>query len=318
MLRQSNLKLITRLAAVALLGASLIFLFFAVRKNWATLDAAVVLQNIPLILAGGLVWAGALFVQAFAWSSYVARGQSDVRYRLILQYGLGNIAKYLPGNVLHFAARQAAVRAENIPQWRAVAASVGEIIGLSSAALVLGGAVSLASAGSTMFHKLQDFLPALPSVGSMIVAAAIAAVLTAIALRHFPGQLNSEDLRRYLIAGFKFFLSSVVYFALIASIVLWLSPESGVVTDVPVFIAGAYLLAWLVGYVLPGASAGIGVREAAFLIIAQTGASGAVDEPALLVLITLLRLVNILGDLFNFTLCTALQSRALRQNTGKQ
>jgi hypothetical protein len=195
---------------------------------------------------------------------------------------------------------------------------VGEIIGLSAAALILGGVMMMGSIDrGSITTNLRQALSFLPPVNVAILAGLAASTAGVFALMRYRRRFTWPDIRRYLLAGLMFFLSSLAYFAIVAALVFWLVPVSGLATDTPVLIAGAYLLAWLAGYVLPGASAGIGVREAAFLILARAGSGGMVDEPALLMLMTLLRLINIFADFLNFTLCMALKRRAARNGTGK-
>jgi glycosyltransferase 2 family protein len=69
-------------------------------------------------------------------------------------------------------------------------------------------------------------------------------------------------------------------------------------------ITGSYAFAWGIGFVIPGAPAGLGVREAVLTGIL----SGVLPENSILVSAVLFRLVSTLGDIL-FFLQTILFSR---------
>ena len=67
----------------------------------------------------------------------------------------------------------------------------------------------------------------------------------------------------------------------------------------------AYVTSWLAGYVTLGAPGGIGVREAALLLLL----GGALGEAETLVLAIGLRVATTFGDVFLFGLSVAVQNR---------
>jgi len=83
-----------------------------------------------------------------------------------------------------------------------------------------------------------------------------------------------------------------VFFAISGGIALAADYAIGDEHRWSLFIASAYVLAWLTGFLVPGASGGLGVREAALLLLLtpQTG------EPAALALALSTRLITTLGD----------------------
>jgi hypothetical protein len=68
-------------------------------------------------------------------------------------------------------------------------------------------------------------------------------------------------------------------------------------------IAGAYLIAWLSGFVVPGAAGGVGIREA--VLVAQLGPD--FGEAAALAFALLMRLQSVFGDIL--LLCVSLAMR---------
>ena len=66
-------------------------------------------------------------------------------------------------------------------------------------------------------------------------------------------------------------------------------------------VTAAFALSWLVGFLAPGAPAGLGVREGIMVVLL----SGAADNAQLLVFVLLARLVTMLGDACNFLIGSA-------------
>ena len=82
----------------------------------------------------------------------------------------------------------------------------------------------------------------------------------------------------------------VIFYALI-----FFFGEQGYSTPIGPVIT-IYALSWVIGYITPGASGGLGVREA--LIIGFL--SGIVGEPASILVALALRLITIIGDFLVF------------------
>jgi len=94
----------------------------------------------------------------------------------------------------------------------------------------------------------------------------------------------------------------VAFFAASAALVAGVAAAMSAAgpADLPV-IAAAYLVSWIVGFVVPGAPGGIGVREAVFLYLV----AGTVAAPTALALALLARLMTTLGDLWFSLLASA-------------
>ena len=67
-------------------------------------------------------------------------------------------------------------------------------------------------------------------------------------------------------------------------------------------LIGLYLLAWLVGFLTPGAPSGLGIREAIMLLFI----SGMVYESILLSAIVVHRVIAVVGDVFAYVVCLVL------------
>lgn len=232
-----------------------------------------------------LVYGISNLILAQAWCNLLSKFGAPVTYRWAVKtYGVSQLAKYVPGNIFHLAGRQAIGMAAGLPGWPLAKSSVWEL-GL----LTLAGAV---------FGVL-----ALPLVVSNVPVqnAVIIFVLTAIAATIFLDRYSGRLAARAFIWYVCFFSASAAIFVGLIKLVSSLS-----LSDASMWLAfgGAYVLAWLAGFITPGAPAGVGVRELVLLFLLK----GEVAEADLVFIILLGRMVTVLGD-FLFFLSSSIISK---------
>ncbi len=186
------------------------------------------------------------------------------------------IAKYLPGNVFHLVGRQA----------------IAERFGPSQPATATGSPLmSMLLAGATAVAAFLLLLPSLTARPVLLWASVAALAAGFLALKKlYPGMGYRFKLR---VMGL-FTLSLAVQGAMAGLIESHLNPALSPALFCA--ISGVYILSWLIGFVTPGASGGVGVREAAFLGIVHFFGLGVTTEEALFVILYI-RIVNILVDL---------------------
>jgi len=190
----------------------------------------------------------------------------------ILAYGVSQLAKYLPGNIFHFASRQALGMSAGIP--------AGVLLG--SVFLELLTIVSVACGFALLALPLLGAVP-YPLAGGAFVLALLA--IPAALWRMRGADFSCAWLAYSLYLG----LAAAVFCVLLFSV------KGGSAAATPTFIlacAGAYVLAWLAGLVIPGVPAGIGVREFVLLFLLK----GTVGEADLLLAVLLGRVVTTAGD----------------------
>ena len=251
------------------------------------------------VVGGALLYGVAGFLLSSAWYQLLGAGTATASVRCHhAVYGRTQIAKYLPGNVFHLVGRQV----------------MGRRLGHGHPSL------ALASLLEALLLVLTAAALSLPVVwrwldqGPLWIGAVAAPVLALIAARWARRRdLALRDLAKGADRGsppavLRLLRAMVLYalFFLVVAAIFWMlalsvsesgRPSIGLAGSVPVVA-----LAWLVGFVTPGSSAGIGVREAV-LIAALEGTLGA---PASALIALALRLVTIGGDVVFFTLCVTL------------
>lgn len=285
----------------AVLGLSLAFL---ASQLWRTGAAALIAQHWrSLILAvalGTLVYAAAGVLLAEAWRQLLGGAGAGPWLDHLVVHGRTQIAKYLPGNCFHFAGRQWLGRRLGHGQATLAMASLAETLLLIGVALGL----SLLLPGRGL---LPPWLPA--ALGCAAAALTVAGLVwwrrrsarAAVAGRSL---VQAGDLARRLASAASLHL----VFFLACGAIVWLL-ACAIAGPMPLPLAplralGAFALAWVAGVVVPGAAAGIGVREAALTLALQ----GVVGGEASAVLALALRVVTSLGDGVLFATCLALPS----------
>lgn len=216
---------------------------------------------------------------ASAWQHLLMFFGAKINWFLATKiYALSQIAKYIPGNIVHLAGRQAIGVAENIPGGPLLKSTFSEL--------------ALIAFSGTLFSILLTPL-LFPPIGTMY-AVALSFLLIIVA-----GYLLTMIFNRQITISFfyhvGFLLLSGIIFLFIMILVLGISTTSDIGFEI---IIGAYVISWLVGFVTPGAPAGVGIRELVLIYLLGSHVANA----DLIFTIALLRLITVIGDLLFYLL----------------
>jgi len=303
-----------RLAVVALSWAAMlgsaVYIGRLLLELWGGADGAPIGPEMaaPVLLAG-LAYAFLHVPLAAAWGVLLAAAAARpiAPRALAAVYGGSQIAKYLPGNVLHFAGRQLLGARRGWPQAAIAAASAAE-----TALLLLAAAAGSLALAALASERILQFVPA-----PLLAALAVGLALTLVLLRRLA--LGWDWLRRRLAgrvaldglthgrALLSALLLHAVFFAgggLIFCALLALVDPAWSWREAPRMVL-VFSAAWLAGFIVPGAPGGLGVREAALAYLAADGVGA---ETALLAAL-LLRAATVLGDVLCFAACMGLERR---------
>ena len=221
----------------------------------------------------------------------------------LMVWGKANLAKYLPGNVMHFAGRQLLAARCGWPQAGTAAASLLEVGFLVLLPALLAG-LALATTGDVALLGLSGWL------GLVLVAAALGLTLALFGgrmARRLPPPL-ARLLARLTLPNPSAVLPAALYFSLffigMTLMTWWLySTVSGTVEIAALpLLAGAFLASWLLGFVIPGAPGGIGVREGTFALLGGLLLPG---NESLVIVALAMRVVTLAGEGLLFLLAVA-------------
>lgn len=205
----------------------------------------------------------------------------------VYAYGFSQLGKYLPGNVFHFAGRHV----------------MGMAAGHSASKLIYSTLLEL---GLLMASGALIALLLLPLLGIHHLAACLIYVLVLSLLFVLLKYRASIHLAHALLLHSLFLLVTGVVFVLVVALV---SSEFAFEPRLILLILSAYVVAWLSGLVVPGAPAGMGIRELVLLFLLGPW----LGSSALLLAILLSRVVSLLGDLLFFAGAVFLKPRLIAQ-----
>lgn len=238
------------------------------------------------VVALMVVWAGVGAGLGLAWAGLVEGfGQGSVRRRqLIREFARVQASRYLPGNAFQVA-RHLMARAAGVGHTALVAAALVE-------AVVLVAAASLLAAAGAPRLAVPEVVPSSLMLAGLIAIGVLVVVLVRVLAARLKPLLRSSGRHGSAMiraAGLYF-----VYFLAGGAILAALLAAQGRPLDLGDVggLVAAFALAWVTGFLAPAAPEGVGVREAALLMV--LGGPEASSEQVIAVI--LLRLVFVGGD----------------------
>jgi len=241
------------------------------------------------MIGGALIYGLASFLLSAAWREILAAEHPPgpaAAYHAV--YGRTQIAKYLPGNCFHFVGRQVLGRALGHSQAALALASLVEGVLLMAVAASLALPLALNRFGGWSIVLLA---------GATAALALIFATPRLLPARFWPsagtpasrgGGYWAGRLLRALALQVAFFAAAGGVLWLLATLLV--APRAA--APGPLISIGALALAWVAGFVVPGAAAGVGVREAVLMV----GLDGPLGPEASAVVALAFRLLTTAGD----------------------
>jgi hypothetical protein len=229
--------------------------------------------------------------------------------RLLPILATTQFGKYLPGNVAQHIGRIALARGANVQLPAAVFSVAYELLLALVASAHIGALTLLWSPPAALLTwGITEYrLPLLAAVTVFAVAALWLAPRFAVLLGRLRGGQRSEEesglTRLHLdpttvVACYALYAASFV----MIGAGLWLVAHTLVdpTSQVPgvLFFVGAFASSWILGFVAPGAPAGLGIREA----LLSAWLSGVMAPVDVVLVVVTLRIATTLGDLLNFAL----------------
>lgn len=232
------------------------------------------------LIVSALLFAATVFFSVLGWHVLLRRlSYPRALGQVAAAFCITQIAKYLPGNVGHHVGRVAIARSQmDIPAGVSLQSILQEsALACLAALLVSAGSIMALPTGS--FSVLQrNLIPGwqLNLVDGLYLTIALG--LSALALVNACRRRWGRDRSRWLswllgaapswrAAGQA--LPAYVAIYVVNGFALWIIAGALMHVDGRDFLilAGAYSLSWAVGFLLPGAPGGLGVREAALALL---------------------------------------------------
>ncbi|WP_416395613.1 MULTISPECIES: lysylphosphatidylglycerol synthase transmembrane domain-containing protein [unclassified Curtobacterium] len=284
------------------------FLVWSIAKQWdkivhdfARLDATTVTVGVVFTIV-------ALVANMLSWRAMMAASGYRVRVAAASSiFFVGQLGKYIPGGVWSIAAQAELGRAHGLQRTgSAVAALASMLVSMVTAAIV--GIVAVLLSSSTGFQTFWWLIPVIV-VGLVCLTPPVLGRLIALAFRILRRPTQDTTLTW-----------SGTVMSLVWSLVMWVAygVQATVVlrafgADSPTLFpvaVGAYAVAWLVGFVVVIAPAGLGPREGILVLLLGSVAGG--SAPFALAVIS--RVFMTIGDVVLAGVGAALAARHRRRS----
>ena len=275
--------------AVALVALVVLVVLVVVRREQV---GEVVSGAQPAWLAAALLGSvGQLLATSLIWVVALRALRTPVGLRASFEATAGAVAaRYLPGSVLYAAARVVALRRSGVPAATLSAVAALEMLLVPAVGAVLGvlllGSTAVGAAASV----------------PLLLAGAVAAVLAVppllnLGLRLLGRRTGTPPARLRPGVVLRTALCVVAYWVSAATVVLlYLRAFDAPGDDVPLLhAAGAYVLAWTLGWLAVVAPQGVGVVEVTFAALVSAVAPGT-DAASLVVVLAGYRLLVLVRD----------------------
>ena len=261
--------------------------------NWLQ-TSALNYELLITVFVCSIIYGLSEFLLSFAWRRLLIWcGHKEISANICNRiYGKSQIAKYIPGNVFHVVGRHILGSQAGIRHVVLAGATVYEILGLLSISILIGfGGMIIFGLGNIYFSLYQIILIFFTTL--VITSLTIALVPYLMSLRGFilpyKGIGDSFlNISKVYLFYFIFFLIAGLLLVVIVNIFLDIN---FIITAKLVVI---FSIAWIAGFIIPGAPGGIGVREAVIIFFITP----IIGEAQSIAVAIALRFVTLLGDVW--------------------
>ncbi len=308
-----------RFAGFILVIAAVIYFILYLVKNWALLSANIFeLKTIPTLITTTIFYLSCFLLTSKAWYNLLYYfGETPKFLSVLTTILLSQFAKYIPGNFAHHVSRIVLAKNEGFAN---SSVAITMLVELVLVILSAGSSAIIAISFDKSIHlsKIIEIpTPGIMSALSLIVLLVIYIFYLSLpSLKNtFRKRLKTNEisfsriynlLECYLLYMANFLLLGAILYLLTDELFTQVQPGYWLLT-------GIFSIAWIVGFITPGAPAGLGVREA-ILIMALDPIYG--SAVALSLTVTL-RIITTLGDGLGFLIGLSMR-KWLKHNSKAQ
>ena len=293
---KGRLQKIAQVIGNVLVVVSIIFIVRIIIKLGISQEILqTIIEHWPVLLFAVLLWVAYVYISAFGWNRILAFLEGkDIPYSEICNiYVKSNIGKYVPGNVMHLVGRNILGARYNISQSNMAISTVLEI-GLSVLSAIF---YAVLFARNNLWVILEHFNARILAVAVPILV--VLGIISVYVLRKKLLEIVQNIILPFTLKKFWNALVILQIFLLnylLMGSIFFLTARyvCGFGDSIPMMsIIGIFLLSWLAGYITPGASGGLGVRE----IILLTLLSPFYSRESIVTVIVIHRVVTTMGDI---------------------
>ncbi|GIU25989.1 flippase-like domain-containing protein [Shewanella schlegeliana] len=271
-----------------------IFFVMYLHDNWSLLSMSFFAKdNISILTISLILYLVCFAITSIAWYRLLSSiGQHPQMRQIAIIILISQFGKYIPGNFSHHVGRAVLAHRIGLSNQSIVITMTYEImIVIISAAII--GTTALLLNHSLLLSSMPSITQFSPSLSLIMVSILIISVLFAPKLYRYAKLYLSRlsfPPKRALSECYLLYTVSFLVFGEILYLITLSYPETEATRYW--FLTSSFSIAWLLGFITPGAPAGLGIRETVLIaLIAPVYGSGL----ALSLAVTL-RMITTLGD----------------------
>lgn len=213
------------------------------------------------ILVGILVSFFSLLVSALAWKRVIEFfAETQISYRSTTKvYLQANLGKYIPGNIAHFVERNLFAEKAGMGHEETLMGTVLEIAGLLTAAFFLGIILSIENICRIigLFGSIEYAIELLVllTVGIAVVYLLYKKISK---IRYLCRKMRQKLFWRMFGVNVVLYIFSMILLAGLMCVLVWVLEGQMLAGQDVWMVMDIYVLAWVVGFAVPGAPGGMG------------------------------------------------------------
>jgi hypothetical protein len=274
---------------------TLLAIYFVFKKLMTSeLDYSILLRekNILVIAVILLILSLIIITNCFPWKSLVQLfSDKKIPWRESIQvYTKSNILKYIPGNVFQYVGRNQLALKMNLSHIQVATATMFDIALNVLAAVVLSiiyflkNGINISLSSNTTKVMLFSFL-------LLCIVALFVAYKFRSYFQKFKYLLTWNTVKTALVCLIYYIFTMIIQSLLFMVLLLYIL-KVDLNADLFLQLFSAYTFSWLVGFLTPGAPAGIGIREA--VMASATG--GLINTGTITFAMIIFRVLTTLAD----------------------
>jgi uncharacterized membrane protein YbhN (UPF0104 family) len=245
-----------------------------------------------------------IFLSSIVWKKYLEYlGKVKINKLISFKiFSISNIAKYIPGNIMQFLSRNMLHDRLHLSHKVIAFGTILEIIFDLFTALIIS-LVFIILNFKELFYKIYGLINF-----TFIIIIVISIILIVVTLIIFLIFKNKDAIFNFIrkILNIDFLklsftaviINLIVFFTYgIILIIIFKYVLALAVTNY-FYIICAFVISWFFGYITPGASGGLGVRESALIILL----SGLFNPDYILEAVLIHRIISIIADILSYVL----------------
>jgi hypothetical protein len=215
-------------------------------------------------------------------------------------YVTSNLYKYIPGNIFQYVGRNSLAVKEGISHVAVGLATLTDM-GIMLFAALCTAIILMKDYAIRMIIEYGENLAKIAVICILALALLIIALLPKYKavfkkkIVNFVSKITAKNALKILLCFLYYAVNNAIGCLMFIGMIRTLTGGT-LEMDLYLKLAGAYILSFVIGFITPGASGGLGIREAAMLVLS----GGLAGEDVIVLASIVMRIVGVLGDIFAY------------------